>query len=295
MPNSKNDKDAELKSLKQQLDEALRVINQKEAKLHSYQQEIQLLNQRIELAIGKVSKELEYAKALHRSLIPTEKPQIPGFEFSTKFVYGNQSGGDYFDLFEMKSKLKFGILLISCGSFTLSSLVISIVMKMTMMQHKLEQSTAAEFVQALKKEILEQAPDAEAFDILFALVDRRDYSLSLSAIGEVYTFLQRADKDAIEVFTGERSLSKGNPEIRYLLNSKDRVVLCTKGLVKEMQPEAIDRSVHAIRSAPRRGVHDLRNEILIQREMWTKRAQPDCDVTLVVMEVKDRVIKLAKS
>lgn len=305
MSNSKNDKsdaldkqNLEIKVLKEQLQEAVQKINFKEAQLQNYQREIAALNHRVESVINHVAKELEYARALHRALMPTEKPQIPGFEFSSKFVYGSKSGGDYFDLFEMKSKLKFGVLLISCPSFTLSSLVISIVMKITAHQHKLEDTSAAEFVKKLRAEILEQSPMAESFDILFCIVDRRDYSADIASYGETCVFLQRAEKEALEVFDSKSFAAKDKTNLainKYYLSSRDRIIFCTKGLLQEMQPECIDRMVQAIKSAPKRGVHDLRNEILIQREKYSQKTQPEHDVTLVVIEVKERVIKLAKS
>jgi sigma-B regulation protein RsbU (phosphoserine phosphatase) len=51
----------------------------------------------------------------------------------------------------------------------------------------------------------------------------------------------------------------------------------------------------AIRMAPRQGVHELRNEILHQNEKFTGRQTPLRDQTVIAMEVKDRVIKLAKN
>ena len=42
------------------------------------------------------------------------------------------------------------------------------------------------------------------------------------------------------------------------------------------------------------GVHDLRNELLFQAGRKSKVEEPLRDQTVVVIEVKDRVIKLAK-
>ena len=56
-----------------------------------------------------------------------------------------------------------------------------------------------------------------------------------------------------------------------------------------------DRLYKTILAAPRLGVHDMRNEILFQLERFTQNRDLPQDVTVVVCEVKDRVIKLAKS
>jgi sigma-B regulation protein RsbU (phosphoserine phosphatase) len=49
----------------------------------------------------------------------------------------------------------------------------------------------------------------------------------------------------------------------------------------------------AILRAPKVGVHDLRNEIIYSNEQYSGKNDPVRDQTLIVAEVKDRVIKLA--
>jgi sigma-B regulation protein RsbU (phosphoserine phosphatase) len=50
----------------------------------------------------------------------------------------------------------------------------------------------------------------------------------------------------------------------------------------------------AIIRAPRSGVHEVRNEILFQAEQHSGKSEPVRDQTVIVTEIKDRVIKLAK-
>jgi sigma-B regulation protein RsbU (phosphoserine phosphatase) len=42
------------------------------------------------------------------------------------------------------------------------------------------------------------------------------------------------------------------------------------------------------------GVHDLRNELLFQAQIKSNLEEPLRDQTVLVIDVKDRVIKLAK-
>jgi len=75
-------------------------------------------------------------------------------------------------------------------------------------------------------------------------------------------------------------------------------VLCSDGLLQETnahnQAYGLDRFKESIRSAPKQGVHELRNEILYQVEKFSGRADPLKDNTVIAIEVKDRVIKLAR-
>ncbi len=53
------------------------------------------------------------------------------------------------------------------------------------------------------------------------------------------------------------------------------------------------RLSEAIARAPKQGVHELRNEILFANEKYTGKPDPVRDQTLIITEVKDKVIKLA--
>jgi sigma-B regulation protein RsbU (phosphoserine phosphatase) len=83
------------------------------------------------------------------------------------------------------------------------------------------------------------------------------------------------------------------------LNPRDRLVIATEGLILSQDSKGQnwggENLRQAIRTAPRKGVHELRNEILLQNENFTGRLTPLRDQTVIAMEVKDRVIKLAKN
>jgi sigma-B regulation protein RsbU (phosphoserine phosphatase) len=72
------------------------------------------------------------------------------------------------------------------------------------------------------------------------------------------------------------------------LGARDRLILCTEGVGES------DLLLKSILRAPRSGVHELRNEILFQAEQHSGKSEPVRDQTVIVTEVKDRVIKLAK-
>lgn len=288
---------ARIQILEQELKEAILKSTQKDYELQTFQKEILKLNQKIEGLIARVAMELESAKILQRRIMPTTTPEIPGFEFSPKFLYGTDRGGDYFDIFEMKSKMKFGILLSACSSYTISALLMSALLKLTTFKKDYEGLAAKDFLQELLKDLKGDMKSFDFANLVFALFDRRSYELSLVGYGHFYVFLQRADKDAIEVFQGGSTAEWYEKKIS--LNSKDRLVFTTPGLIEAVSDTkekfGIDRAVEAIRTAPRRGAHELKNEILYRLESYTGLQQPVQDVTLIVTEVKDRVIKLAKS
>jgi serine phosphatase RsbU (regulator of sigma subunit) len=88
-------------------------------------------------------------------------------------------------------------------------------------------------------------------------------------------------------------------EQKVPLNPRDQLLFCTPGVLeaRDAQGEQFgpERLYKAILSCPSRGVHELRNEILYKVQAFSGIIEPERDQTVVALEVKDRVIKLAKT
>ena len=76
------------------------------------------------------------------------------------------------------------------------------------------------------------------------------------------------------------------------------MIFCTKGVFAARNLEGKefgqDRLYRAILEYATRGVHELRNQIFFQVQKFSGGQEVPRDMTVVVVEVKDRVIKLAK-
>src|ERR1039458_260624 len=93
------------------------LLHQKDHELQNYRDEVNRLNEQLERVIAQISGELKMAHLIQQALVPTEIPNIPGFEFSTKFIAGSETGGDYYDIFELDDRFKFGIILSSSSGY----------------------------------------------------------------------------------------------------------------------------------------------------------------------------------
>ncbi|MEK7356718.1 MAG: hypothetical protein AAB250_09725, partial [Bdellovibrionota bacterium] len=83
--------------LKARISELESELADRERDLSVFRDELAQANTQLERFIKQISQELRMASLIQKSLVPTEFPNIPGFEFSTKFVPSPISGGDYFD------------------------------------------------------------------------------------------------------------------------------------------------------------------------------------------------------
>jgi phosphoserine phosphatase RsbU/P len=289
--------------LKNRIVELEKELATKSAELQVYKNQLSVANKQLEKVISQLGQELKMASQLQRHLSPTEIPPISGFEFSSKFNSGSKSGGDYFDIFELQDKMKFAILVSSASGYSLSALFLSVLIKISTASEAKKGLEPHQTVNGLIKELQPQMGDSDKISLFYGVVDKRSYDFSYCHVGNHQAYMQIMGKDTLENLEAcSGPISKSSKiqlsSIKVALNPRDRIVISTEGVVKSANPQGqiwgAEGLREAIRAAPRSGVHELRNEILFRLEKFTGNAEAEKDQTIVVTEVKDRVIKLAK-
>lgn len=289
--------------LKTRIAELERELSAKSAELQVYKSQLGAANKQLEKVIAQLGQELKMATQLQRYLSPTEIAPISGFEFSTKFNSGSKAGGDYFDIFELQDRMKFAILVSTASGYSLSALFLSVLIKVSATAEAKKGLEPHQTVQHLIKELQPQMGEADKISLFYGIVDKRSYEISFCHVGNHQAYMQIAGQEALEnleASSGPISKSSKNQveSMKMSLNPKDRLIICTEGVIQAAGPQnqvwGGEGLRDAIRAAPRSGVHELRNEILFRLEKFTGRAESEKDQTVIVTEVKDRVIKLAK-
>lgn len=299
------DKDAQLvEKLQNRIRELESELGDRERDLAVFRDELGKANSQLERFIKQISQELKMASLIQKTLVPTEFPNIPGFEFSTKFVPSPISGGDYFDIFEHEDKFRFGIVLANSSGYSMSALFLSVLLKMTGQLEARKGTPPDRILEMMAKELVPTVQSTDQANVFYAVVDRRSFDLTYSGAGRLIALLYSYSTGKLQRLEwGAEAFSQGfQSELKSFtvaLGPRDRVILCSDGVVRATNAKGEsfgeDRLYKAILAAPRLGVHDLRNEIFYQLERFTQGQTLPQDVTVVVTEVKDRVIKLAKS
>ncbi len=290
--------------LKERISELEHELAVKEAELHRYRLELGKASTVLEKMIAQTTQELKLAQSLQKHLSPTTLPHIQGFEFSTKFIPGTRSGGDYFDIFEHEDKLKFGILISSASGYALSSVLLSMIIKMSSQIEARRGLEAHKVIAELIREVVPSIQNTDQASLFYGIVDRRTFEMQYCSVGSIDVFHMVYGQDGfVELEPSAPSLrqdfsTKPNSSL-VQLNPRDRLVFATEGLKVTANSVGVlwggNGLGEAILSAPRQGVHEMRNEILFSNEKYRGHSEPLRDLTLIVTEVKDRVIKLAKS
>ncbi len=277
-------------------------VADREADLQRYRSEIGQLNSRLEGLIEKLHQELRLAHQIQKHLVPTEFPNLQGFEFSSKFLPSTISGGDYFDIFEHDDKLRFGLVVSSASGHAMSALLLSVLLKLTGQMEARQGAQPNRILSSICKDILLESVEGDQAEIFYSMMDRRSFTLQYSLVGNISVLYQKARTRDVEVLsTGNSSLSPDFDEVVAMgslqMNPKDRLVIVTQGITSAQNLEGeefgVERLIPLLGNEPKQGVHELRNAIFHAVEQHRSGQELQRDQTVIVVEVKERVIKLA--
>lgn len=276
------------------------IIQMKDQELLLYKQELLKFSHQLDNVMIQISNDVDLLKKIQKVLTPTEIPNIPGFEFSRKFVYGSRYGGDYFDIFEHEDKMKFGVLLSSSSGYAMSALFLSLILKVSHMMEAKKGLPPEKTLEQIGAELKTTANTKDETQAFYGVIDRRDLTLSFCAVGRIKGFIQALGKPLQLISSSSPALgSSTSPVFKSAsveLEPKSRVVLVSDGVLEVLSTDQISQCLQKLGGAShtQASVHDVRNEILLQCQLTSGTDTPLRDQTVVVIEVKDRVIKLAK-
>ena len=271
-------------------------LQMKDQEIRLYKQELLKFSHQLDQVMIQISQDVDVLKKIQKVLTPTEIPTIPGFEFSRKFVYGSKVGGDYFDIFEHEDKMKFGVLLSSSSGYAMSALFLSLILKVSHLMEAKKGLSVEKVMAQIGLELKSTANSGDQTQAFYGVIDRRDLSLNFCAVGRVNGFLQ-APGQHLQILSSDSpamgpSVAPVFKSVHLDLEPKSRLLLVTEGVLDVLSVDQISQCL--LNLGAQSQVHDVRNEILLQCQLKSGLDTPLRDQTVVVIEVKDRVIKLAK-
>ena len=159
-----------------------------------------------------------------------------------------------------------------------------------------------EFITQLAAELVSSFKENDRASLFYGMVDRKTLNLHYCSAGMISVYRQAQGSDAIDFL--EPVAPEFGPDFRANLSTRtmslepgDRIVICTPGLLASSDPNGKPwgpkNLLDAWQSASKKGVHELRNEILYRQQSFQNSQEPLKDQSLIVIEVQDRIIKLA--
>ncbi len=286
----------EINNLKAEIFELRAQLQMKSLEVSAYQKELLKFSQKLDQLMTQSNDDIQVLNQIHKFLAPTELPQFPGFEFSRKFVYGSKFGGDYFDIFEHEDKMKFGVLISSATGYAMSALMLSLVLKLSHVMEAKKGMSPSKMMEHLGSELKKLATEKDKAQVLYAVIDRREWTFNFCAVGKIQGFFLTSEGQLQLISSDSDGLGPAlNPsysDIKLNLEPKTKIILVTEGLMDILTR---DEMAQIIQNPTLQSPHDLRNDLLVAAQIKSGLETPVRDQTVVVIEVKDNIIKLAKS
>ena len=310
---------SESQDWKKKFEEVSLLLKDRERTLKEYQEAIQHSSQLIKETMEKLSFELKMATQIHRILLPVDLPIIDNCEFSFKFQAADTDksrGKDFYEIFPHPTSKSFSIIMSSCSSHSLSALMFSARLKMMSRGERVDHLKPHEFVARLIEEInldianfsesgmTMPSPLQEEVSLFYALISQKTYDMSYCLVGDITALVQYAETREVEnmrssaASLAEKEMDKLKTSV-VSLNGRDRLVLCSPGVLHCHAPGGESYPLSALKNSLQTEststVHEVRNRILYELESFSQGQPSERDQSVLVMEVKSRILKLTKS
>lgn len=262
------------------------------------------MNHNLEGVIGELRAELGIVAELQKLLCPTEMPHLQGVDLSSRFLAGTDSGGDYLDVFEMEDRFRFGIVMSACSGYGASALFLSVLIQLASRAESKRMLDPHLVIEQMDQKVRAKLSPRDHASLFYAILDRRKLELRYSGCGDVTAWILRNGAPRPTRLVHEaKSISVASGAQQFLSNSisldaGDRFVLCSAGIHQCRNAQGEEWGLASLSSllgaAEGMGVHALRNEILYRAEQHSGTKDPRRDQTVLVAEVQEKVIQLAK-
>ena len=260
--------------------------------------DIQKADQAQQNLIDELEEELQTAHNLQMGLMPTESPQIEGFDITGRCIPANHVSGDFFQYFQQDGKLS--ICMADVTGHAMKA-AIPVVMFSGVLKTEMRHGVAIDALFANLNETMHGALDSRTY-VCFAIgeLDLADRSFRLANSGCPYPFHFRASTgDVTELQVDAYPLGvraeTAYAAIETRLDTGDYVVFCSDGIIEAGNADeeifGFEQTAETIRTGCAEG---LSAEALIDRLIGAVQdfagdtPQGD-DMTCVVLRVEEAI------
>jgi len=238
----------------------------------------------------RLEQELEMARAVQKSLLPTQTPSIPGFALVADWRPARQVAGDFYDFFSLPDG-RWGMVLADVSGKGAPAALYMAMTRSLIRSEATRHTTPSAVLTEVNRRLLIESSNEMFVTVFYAVLDPVLRSLSYASAGHDPPFLRRASGEVERLAQG--GLIMGIFEKLTLtdetlhLETGDTLVAYTDGLTDTVndQHECYDQSrlVEAIYGGPD-AAPDLLAHILSDLEAFAGPVpQPD-DITLLILK-----------
>ncbi|WP_224982671.1 SpoIIE family protein phosphatase [Geomonas agri] len=219
-----------LESLAGQLAQAVRIVEEREAKERERRQKEAAL-----LENARVTRDLELAKQIQLSLLPEHPPTLPGVRIASRCVPAAHVGGDYYDFFQRGDQVV-DLVMADVSGHSVGAALIMVETRSVLRAQIQEPRSSSDLLKLLNELLHDDLTVAELFITMFcARYDSATRTLRYANAGHTRPLLFRAgtqmELDAEGLILGvERSVAFEEQQVT--LQAGDLLFIYTDGIIE---------------------------------------------------------------
>jgi serine phosphatase RsbU (regulator of sigma subunit) len=237
----------------------------------------------------RLEQELKMARAVQKSLLPTQPPNIPGFTLVADWRSAREVAGDFYDFISL-SDGRWGFVLADVSGKGAPAALYMAMTRSLIRSEARHHANPAAVLTEVNRRLLVESPCEMFVTVFYAVLDPAQRSLTYASAGHEPPFLRRASGRMERLACGGlimgqfEQLSLSDETLK--LESGDTLVAYTDGLTDTVNKQEEDysqkRLAETLNSAPA-CAQEILTHILKDLEIFAGPApQPD-DLTLVIL------------
>jgi len=241
---------------------------------------------------------LELAKEVQQILLPKDNPRIAGLEVTGKSIYFDETGGDYYDFIKLKENdtEKLGVVVGDVAGHGISSALLMATVRSALRQRLALPGSTAQIIADVNRQLAGDFAESGQFVTLFYLaIDPARQILEWVRAGhDPAICYDPAANDFLELSGSGMALGV-DKQCQYEINRKEDlsrgsiIVMGTDGVweTRNESGQMFGRTAiyEIIRNNSAASAGSIMEEIFDRYKKFRKAAQPEDDVTLVVVKL----------
>ena len=253
------------------------------------------LQQTVQIEIAQrelQEQELQRAREIQQSLLPTQIPQVPGFEISGMWEPARVVGGDYFDVLKL-SDSKIGICIADVVGKSVSAALLMANVQATVRAFASESSSPAWLCSRVNAVLCNNIASGKFVTLFYGVLDANRSVLEYANAGHLPPILISHSGQVTRLENGGALLGVF-PQWKYQdstvkLSGGDRLLLYTDGITEATSPSGEefgeDRLIAAANARFKNSASTLQQALLSEAKLFCDSHLQD-DATLIVIAVQ---------
>jgi serine phosphatase RsbU (regulator of sigma subunit) len=245
----------------------------------------------------RMEEELNIARDLQVSMLPSAYPQIKGFEIAAYSVSAREVGGDFYDFIDMGDE-KAGMII---GDVTGKSVSGALVMSASRSVFRMlseEVLNVNESMMRANRRLKKDVKTGMFVALLFAVVNSQDRTMTLCSAGQTQPVLFSAKTAEVSLVETQGDTfplgileDAAYEETRLHLEIGDKVILYTDGVVETMDEQkeifGFDRLLKVVKNSQAKMAESLLEEIKKNVNEFAGSALQHDDITIIVIQATE--------